>query len=180
MKTKFFILLFLFLGLNTFAQKKDKNTDNYSFVKLIISNSENKILLLKWDNQWEVPGARYSAPYTLSKFIDTLVHEDGITVKNVQLNGVFSIQYENQKKLGTMMYYTAAYNSGSLRVPAGCGDIKWFSPEEAIKLISGSDMKLFVQQITEHPENVWGATITKRKENGLTISELREPFFKLH
>jgi hypothetical protein len=180
MKTKILLLIFFITTFHSFAQKKDKNADNYSYVKLIISNTENKILLLKWDNQWEIPGARYSAPYTLTKFIDTLVHEDGIAVKDVQLNGVFSVQYDNQKKLATMMYYTAVYNSGSLRVPAGCADIKWFTVEEAINLVENTDMKLFIKQITDHPENVWGATIRKRKENGKTISELKDPFFKLH
>lgn len=179
MKTKFFLLLFFVASFHSFAQKKDKNTDNYSYVKLIISNAENKILLLKWENQWEIPGARYNAPYTLMKFIDTLAHEDGITVQDVKINGLFSVQYDNQKKLATMMYFTAAYKSGSIRVPAGCADIKWFSREEAINLISNTDMKLFIKQISDYPENVWGATIRKRKENGKTISELKEPFFKL-
>lgn len=180
MKTKIFVLICLLASLHSFAQKKDKNTDNYSYVKLIIANADNKILLLKWDGQWEVPGARYNAPYTLIKFIDTLAHEDGISIKNIKLNGVFSVEYENQKKLATMMYFTADYSSGSLRVPAGCGDIKWFSAEEAINLIDNTDMKLFIKQITNHPDNIWGATIRKRKENGQTISELKDPFFKLH
>jgi ADP-ribose pyrophosphatase YjhB (NUDIX family) len=180
MRTRILALLIVLTGLQSFAQKKDKNTDNYSYVKLIISNAENKILLLKWDNEWEIPGARYNAPYTLSKFIDTLAREDGIAIKDVQLNGVFSVQYENQKKLSVMLYYTAVYDSGSLRVPAGCGDIKWFSPEEAIKLITASDMKILVQQVLDHKENVWSATVKKRKENGKTISELSGPFIKLH
>lgn len=180
MKTKIFILLFVLGGLSSFAQKKEKNTDNYSYVKLVITNPEKQILLLKWDGEWEVPGARYNSPYTLSQFVDTLAHEDGISIKDVKLNGLFSVQYDNQKRLATTIYYTGTFTSGWLRVPAGCGDIKWFSKEEALNLITATDMKMIVTQIIENPDYVWGGTIRKRKENGKTISELKEPFFKLH
>lgn len=182
MKTRSFLFIFLFVCSHVFAQKKDKNTDNYSYIKLYITNSDNKILLLKWGQTWEIPGARYSAPFTISEFIDTLAGEDGINIQDVQLSGMFTFEYENQKKLAIMQYYRARYKSGSIRVPAGCSDIKWFTMEEAMQILTFDDMKTIIKKINEDPAAVWGGAIYKhidRKSNQPVI-EFKEPFYKLN
>jgi len=182
MRFKFLLLFCLVLSLGTYAQKKDKSTDNYTYIKLFITNAEGKILLLKWDNDWEVPGARYNAPYTISRFIDTLCHEDGINVTNVKLSGMYTVESEGQKKYAIMQYYSGTTTSTSQRVPAGCADIRWFTIDEALKLIPFEDMKMMVKKISEDRQAVWGAAIYKYKDKNtrLPVIEWREPFYKLN
>jgi hypothetical protein len=182
MKTRFLILICFFTSFHSFAQKKDKNTDNYSYIKLYITNTDSKILLLKWGNTWEVPGARYSAPYSIAKFVDTLAAEDGIKIKDVRLSGMFTIEYEGQKKLAVMQYYSAQYSSGSLRVPAGCSDIKWFSVEEALEILTFDDMKMIIKKINEDPKAVWGGAIFKRTDRTTNqpVISVKEPFYKMN
>jgi hypothetical protein len=138
--------------------------------------------LLKWDNEWEIPGARYNAPFTIQGFIDTLCHEDGISVKDIKLSGIYTIEYEGQKKFAIMQYYTAVFSSGSPRVPAGCANIQWLSVEEALKLISFDDMRMFVKKAIEDPQVVWGAAAYKYKDKNThkTVIELRQPFYRLN
>jgi hypothetical protein len=181
MKARILVIICFFSCLYSFAQKKEKNTDNYTYIKLYITNAENKVLLLKWGNDWEVPGARYSAPYTLSKFVDTLAAEDGIKIKNVRLSGMFTVEYEGQKKLAIMQYYSAEHSSGSVRVPAGCADIQWFSVEEALKILTFEDMKIMIRQINEDPKAIWGGAIHKRTDGhtNIPVISVKEPFYKL-
>jgi hypothetical protein len=137
--------------------------------------------LLKWGETWEIPGARYSAPYTISKFIDTLAAEDGIHVKDVRLSGLFTFEYEGQNRLAIMQYYSAVYGSGSMRVPSGCADIKWFTVDEALQILTFDDMKMIIRKINEDPKALWGGAIYKhidRKTNQPVI-ETKEPFYRL-
>jgi hypothetical protein len=182
MKTKLILLLCFFAGLHSFAQKKDKNTDNYSYIKLYITNADHKILLLKWGETWEVPGARYSAPFTLSKFIDTLCAEDGLKVKDTRLSGMFTFQYEGQKKLAVMQYYTAVYASGSPRVPAGCSDIRWFTVQEALDILTFDDMKMIIRKINEDPLAIWGGALYKKvdRQTNQPLIQVTEPFYRLN
>ena len=108
---KYFPAFIILLFSNTiFAQQ-----DNYSFIKLMVFNSEGKVLLVKWNGAWEVPGIRYNQPITLSKYIDTLSAEHGISVQDKKLSGLFTFEYENRPTLTIMQYYTAQYSKGELK-----------------------------------------------------------------
>jgi hypothetical protein len=182
MRIQLAALLCLVLSLNSFAQKKkDKSTDNFTYVKLLITNDEGKILLLKWDNDWELPGSRYNQPYSLTKFIDTLAQEDGIRIKDISLNAVVSYQYEGQSKFAMMQYYTAMFKSGSQRVPAGCSDIRWIPKDEALKMMTFEDQRMIVEKVYEDPKTVWGGTFYKYRDplTKLARVQLKDPFYKL-
>ncbi|MDF2437857.1 MAG: hypothetical protein K0Q95_2233 [Bacteroidota bacterium] len=182
MRTKFLALLCLLISFNSIAQKKkDKNTDNFSYVKLLITNAEGKVLLLKWDNDWELPGARYNQPYSLTKFIDTLAQEDGIRVKDIAINAIISYQYEGQSKFAIMQYYTASYSSGSQRVPAGCSDIRWIPKDEALKMMTFEDQRMIVEKIYEDPKTVWAGTFYKYRDplTKLARVQLKDLFYKM-
>jgi len=168
---KCFLLLFLTSSLNLFAQQ-----DNYTFFKLIVSNKENKIMLVKWNGAWEIPGARYNRPITIAQFADTLAAEHGLAVKNKKLNGVLTFEYENRPTLTVMHYYTAQYKSGSLVVPESCEQIGWFTVKQALTLIPYPEMKLMVTRAINQPNVLWGAAIRKRVDNQM---EIVEDFYKL-
>ena len=123
-------MLLLFCSSSLFAQQ-----DNYTFFKLIVSNSDNKIMLVKWKGAWEIPGTRYNIPSTITNFVDTLALEHGINVEQKKLNGLFTFKYENRPALTIMQYYTAQYKSGKLKVPESCEDAGWFTVKEALAII---------------------------------------------
>lgn len=166
MKRYIFILIAFFFSVHLFAQQ-----DNYSFLKLMVFNSEGKILLVKWNGAWEVPGTRYNQPITLSKCIDTLAAEHGISVQNKKLNGLFTFEYENRPTLTIMHYYTVLYEKGKLIVPENCEDIGWFTPENALTIIPYQEMKLIISKITTKPDILWGGAIKKSSDNKIQFVE---------
>lgn len=171
MKRYIFLLLVFFYSTHLFSQQ-----DNYSFLKLIVFNGDGKIMLVKWNGAWEVPGTRYNQPITLSKCIDTLAAEHGIGVINKKLNGLFTFEYENRPTLTIMNYYTTVYEKGKLTVPKSCEDIGWFTIEDALANIPYEEMKLIVSKITTSPNNLWGGAIKKLSDNRI---QFVENFYKL-
>lgn len=85
MKHYIFILLAFFCSTHLFAQQ-----DNCSFLKLMVFDKDGKVMLVKWNGAWEIPGTRYNQPITLSKYIDTLAAGYCISVQNKKLNGLFT------------------------------------------------------------------------------------------
>ncbi len=168
---KYLYLFLLFNCFTLFAQQ-----DNYSFMKLIVFNNENKIMLVKWDGEWEIPGMRYNSPKTLSKFINSLALEHGIEVENKKLNGMFTFEYENRATLTVMQYYTAYYKNGKLKVPESCEDINWFSIKETLEIIPYKEMKLILDKIITKPTVLWSGAI---KKNGNATVEFVEDFYEL-
>lgn len=171
MRYNIFILLIFFYSSNLFAQQ-----DNYSFLKLIVFNDDGKIMLVKWNDAWEIPGIRYNQPITLSKYIDALAVEHGISIKNKKLNGLFTFEYEKRSTLTIMYYYTAVYEKGKLTVPESCENIGWFTIEDALINIPYEEMKLIISKITTEPNNLWGGAIKKLNDNKI---QFIENFYKL-
>ena len=171
MKRYIFILVVFLYSAHLFAQQ-----DNYSFLKLMVFNNEGKIMLIKWNGAWEIPGTRYNQPITLSKYVDTLAAEHGISVLNKKLNGLFTFEYENRPTLTIMYYYTALYKKGKLTAPESCEDIGWFTIEDAMTNIPYEEMKLIVSKIMKSPNNLWGGAIKKLSDNGILFVE---NFYKL-
>ncbi|WP_290710631.1 hypothetical protein [Flavihumibacter sp. CACIAM 22H1] len=166
------MILVFFCSLHLTAQK-----DNYSFLKLIVFNKENKIMLVKWKGAWEIPGTRYNQPVTLSRFIDTLASEHGITVQDKELNGLFTFEYENRTTFTIMYYYTTRYKAGELITPESCEEIGWFAVEQALNLIPYREMRLILTQITNNPVIVWGGAIKKYNDQSIQFTE---NFYPLH
>jgi hypothetical protein len=164
-KRTLFLLLF-FCSSSLFAQQ-----DNYTFFKLIVSNADNKIMLVKWGGSWEIPGTRYNMPSSIAAFVDTLALEHGITVHQKKLSGLFTFKYDNRPALTIMQYYTAQYNSGKLKVPESCEDIGWFTVKEAMAIIPYPEMKRIVEKITGNPKKLWGAAVKKSGNNEVDFTE---------
>lgn len=160
------LFLLLFCSSNLFAQQ-----DNYTFFKLIVSNKENKIMLVKWNGYWEIPGTRYNIPSTVAAFVDTLAMEHGIMVEHKKLNGLFTFKYETRPALTIMQYYTAQYKSGKLKTPESCEDIGWFTVKEALAIIPYQEMKRIVEKITSNPKILWGAAVKKSGNNEVDFTE---------
>ena len=171
MKHYIFILTVFLYSLQSFAQQ-----DNYSFIKLIVLNNNDEVMLVKWNGAWEIPGTRYNQPITISKQIDTLAAEHGIFVQNKKLNGLFTFEYENRPILTIMHYYTAFYEKGNFTIPKSCEDIGWFTIEKALSIIPYQEMKLIISKIIKNKNNLWGGGIKKWNDGNI---EFLEEFYEL-
>ncbi len=161
MKTLFILLLTL-----TAAPLAAQNQpDNYSFMKLYVTNDQGEVLLVKWQGEWEIVGDSYNQPLSVSKFLDEMASHMGIKIKNPQLCGLYTQRWRGNPYLTLMHYYQADYVSGELQVPPDCTDIKWFSYEEALEVIPYPNMTTIMKKIKAHPEKVIGAAFERYKDD---------------
>jgi ADP-ribose pyrophosphatase YjhB (NUDIX family) len=154
MKTILFLAIVCTFGVQSVAQNK---VDNYSFFKLYVTNSQGEVLLVKFDNQWEIVGDRYNQGMTVSAFIKYLANDMGIEVKDVKLAALYTQRPETRSNPTLMHYYTATYVSGTIKTPAECTDIRWFKPADALAAIPYEIMKSVMVKIKENPGKVLGA-----------------------
>jgi hypothetical protein len=155
--------------------------DNYSFVKLYVTNDKNQVLLVKWDGQWEIAGSRYNEPVSVREFTDKIAGDMGITVSDVKLCGLFTQKWQGNANATIMHYYKAKYKGGELKVPAECTDIRWFSFDEAIAVIPYPIMTSMMQQINKHPQKVIGAAFERyRDANNISQHRVIEDFYLMN
>lgn len=51
-----------------------------------------------------------------------------------------------------------------MKAPEDCTDIKWFSYEEALKVITYENMKTIMKKIKQHPGKIIGAAFERYKD----------------
>lgn len=174
-------LVFILSWLVFSVYGQEQKTDNYSFVKLYVTNEKNQVLLVKWDGQWEIAGSRYNDPVSVRKFTSKIAGDMGITISDVKLCGLFTQKWQGNPNATIMHYYKARYIGGELKVPADCTDIKWFSFEEAMKVIPYPIMTSMMQQINKHPQKVIGAAFERYKDaNNISQHRVLEDFYLMN
>jgi hypothetical protein len=156
------ISIIVLFTLHAFAQ--GEGPDNYSFFKLYVTNDQQELLLVKWNNEWELVGAKYNYGVSVRVFIDTIALSMGIKVKDAKLAALYTQRPVARTNPTLMHYYTVKYDGGKIKVPAGCTDIKWFSYAEAMKVIPYEIMKSVMVKIKEHPGKVLGAAFETAKD----------------
>ena len=161
--------LIIFLSLVTFSLIAQDRPDNYSFIKLYVTNDQGEVLLVKWENEWELAGDRYNQPLTIRQFLDSMSVDMGVTIKNSRLCGLYTQRWRDTPYLTLMHYYQADYSGGDLQVPPDCTDIRWFSYEEALEAIPYQNMTTIMRKIREHPGKIMGAAFERyQDENNRT------------
>lgn len=158
------ILLLLFLAAPLVLSAQDQ-ADNYSFMKLYVTNEQGEVLLVKWNGEWELSGDRYNQPLSVNKFLDEMASSMGITIENPRLCGLYTQRWQGNPSLTLMHYYQAEYVSGDLQVPPDCTDVRWFSYEEALKAIPYPNMTTMMREIKAHPGRVIGAAFERYKDD---------------
>lgn len=173
MKGIYLYILFL-MAFSVNGQK----IDNYSFIKLYLTNEKSQVLLVKYDGQWEIAGDRYNETVSIREFVNGIANDMGVIIGNVQLCGLFTQKWQGKSPLTLMQYYKANFIRGDLKVPADCTDIKWFSFDEAIKIIPYSIMTSMMQQIKKYPSKVIGAAFERYKDaNNVSQYRTIEDFY---
>jgi hypothetical protein len=120
-KIAFTIILVVF----SLQVKSQDKIDNYSFMKLYVTNNKGQVLLLGGGSEWEITGARYNDTISIHEFVNWMGKRMGIKIKNIRLRGLLTFNYTWRANPTLMHYYTAEYESGDLVLPEGCDGIKW-------------------------------------------------------
>jgi hypothetical protein len=176
-------LLFAFLLVLPTLSIGQEKKDNRNFFKLYITNDKSEIMLIKFDDSWEIPGAGYKGTQTISQFLDTIANDHGITIKDKKLRGQITFHHEIRDNPTIMLYYTAKYQNGNLKTPEWGQEVKWFSLKEAYKIIPFPEMIDIIKKINEDKKTVWGGAlkITYDKESNKRKGfEKIEEYYKLN
>lgn len=111
----------------------------------IITNRENKILLVKNPRKgWEYPGGIIEPGETLPQgLIREIREETGVDVQIVNVVGIYSNTkkkkgYNGVKEVPTIVTidFICKYISGDLRTSEESVEVKWFTKEEALKIVN--------------------------------------------
>jgi hypothetical protein len=175
--TLFIFILILISSVHVLGQK----SDNYSFVKLYVTNEKNQVLLVKWEGEWEIAGSRYNDPVSVRQFANKIAEDMGVKVEDVKLCGLFTQKWQGNNNATIMHYYKAKYKGGTLKIPSDCTDIKWFSFDEAMKVIPYPIMTSMMMQINKNPEKVIGAAFERyRDKNNVSQHRVIEDFYVMN
>lgn len=111
----------------------------------LIINSEDKILLVKNPRKgWEYPGGIIEPGETLPQgLIREIKEETGVDVEIINVVGIYSNTkkkkgYNEVEEVPTIVTidFICKYISGELRTSDESVEVKWFSKEEAIKVVN--------------------------------------------
>ena len=182
MKKLLLLAFAILIGMGSFAQEPQKDT--YTIQRLIIYNPNGDILLEKHENGWMTPALRHNSQATTNEGLNNLASDFGLTITSPKLAGIFMfISDETQSSF--RQHYASKLVSGELKTPMGKLDAKWFSPHEAIKMMSLPDAKLIyavrdmTDQILKYPEIIWGGTFSLWKENDKTVYKMIENYYSI-
>lgn len=174
------IFQILLVGFCAISNGQNK-TDNYSFMKLLVTNQKGEILLLGDKDGLEITGARYNDTLSVKEFVNWMGDRMGIKIKNIKLRGLLTFHYVWRSNPTLMHYYTAEYESGVLILPEGCEIIEWVDLNKSSDLIPFDEMNKIIRKINEC-EYLFGGSfrIWKDSISGKRESEFIEPFYRLN
>lgn len=178
-------LLMALLLSGTSASAQTAEIDSYTIQRLIVYNQNGEILLEKHKNGWMTPALRHSSKATIKEGLEDLASEFGLTISPPKLAGNFMFISEYKPQSSFRQHYTAKLAGGELAIPVGKLDVGWFSPHDAIELMSLPDAKLvgavgeMTEQVLNYPHIIWGGTFTLWKENDVTVYKANEHFYPI-
>jgi len=158
---KFVLTIVLMFPLIVFGQNKG----NSHFFKLLVQNDNQEILLINFDGSWEIPGSRYSDNSTIPVFLDSMAKDHGIEIEDSKLAALITFHHEVRDYPTMMFYYRTQYVSGDLSTPSWGQDVKWFSIENACKVIPYKEMSYIIKSIVNQDSFVEGAFIVEYDKN---------------
>jgi 8-oxo-dGTP diphosphatase len=111
----------------------------------VVINDKNEILLVKNPNKgWEYPGGIVEIGETVPQgLIREINEESGVDVEIIDIIGIYSNTkkkkgYNGVEEVPTIVNidFICKYVSGELAISEESSEVKWFSKEEALKIIN--------------------------------------------
>lgn len=137
-------------------------------------NDKGEIFLVKWENEWEVPGRRYKGNFTVNQFVENMGKYHKNSLEHITLGGLFTFHYTYRDKPTLMHYYKATVKTPSEIKTDAAG---WFTLEEALRVIPYSEMRHILEKLFDPSSmgKVWGGAFTIYKgESGQRTSQILE------
>lgn len=162
-----------------------ENTDSYTIQRLLISNANNQILLIKHPNGWMTPALRHNKNMTIQQGLMDLAANYGITISPPTFAGMFMFLPDYKHGASFRQYFRARWLKGDVKIPEGAIlKAQWFSHQEAHdhlsmpgKIVSAE--KDMTMHLINYPETVWGGSYRLWKDEGEIRAMITEEFFAL-
>ncbi|WP_117880845.1 nuclear transport factor 2 family protein [Aureibaculum luteum] len=161
-------------------QKEEKTEINSPVIRLTILNDKNEILIRKTKYGWMTPAHRFYSKQNINRVLDSMATNYGVTIKDIELAGMFTYKYTFKDKADTRQFYVAKYKSGTIKSIKD-EDLFWLPKDEAIKKLDStvSSLGLMTNQILEYPNTLWGGSFILDKVDGKLQSKVEEKFYPL-
>ncbi len=176
--------LILLVSFHCFSQTRADSITT-TWTKYLVMN-DSKQILLRYDNSyqaWELEGVGYEGPITLKNLMDSVAIYLGFKYDTYKLGGMFTYQKPNRYRVTVkpiyVVHFTGYTNGNSF---SDTTRTKWFSLEEAKRIIPYPTMVLIIDQLIKYPNNVWGGAFEEYNYNQPegTKWKIIEPFYKLN
>lgn len=145
----------------------------------VIFNEEGKVLLVKNPRKgWEYPGGMVEQGETVAQgLIREIKEESGVDVEIVNLVGVYSNTkkkkgYNGVKEIPTIVTidFICKYIGGKLTTSEESLEVKWFSIEEALKIINQKQIYRFKNAL-EYKKHLYLSGYEVNSDNELEVKE---------
>lgn len=178
--TRILLLLFLFASQLSFGQSHN----NVSiFHRLIIYNADQEVLLVRFKdtNIWVTPGFYQDSVQVIKEGLHDIAASYGLTVSDPELGGVFSMSREKGERREMLVrnIYRCKEIGGELITPDFLGEAKWYPVEEALQTITYESINLFLKQIDDYPNVVWGGAVSVIMDGPERIYKITDEFYPL-
>lgn len=177
---KLFVFILMIASQNIFSQE----SNNVSiFHRLVIYNSQNEILLVNFKDTdiWVTPGFYQDSVQFIKEGLHRIASNYEVKITDPELRGVFSMRREFSKttEMSIRNIYSCSVVSGEIKTPESRGDAKWFAIDEAIQTVTYKSIKLFLKQINDDPETIWGGSVNVIRKDGIRDYQILEEFYPL-
>ena len=175
------LILICFASITIFAQNSKVEPTNQTIIRLTIIKDNNKMLIRETEYGWMTPAVYFKKKQNIHEITDSLSDAYGITISNLNLNGLFTYKYEFKPTTDFRQLYTAKYKSGDLKSTIGKEKIYWMPIDEALIKLGSTVQSLedMTKQIIEYPKTLWGGSFVIDKVNGKLTSKTEEEFYPL-
>lgn len=158
--------------------------ENFTVVRLIITNSKNQILMAGGDGWWGMPWVNLTKRQFLNEAIDSLATEYGIQLSDVELRGQFCFKYDYKPTVTFRNYYVAKYESGEIKIPRNTIEdefmkVEWVDIEESIKRNGNDGIEQITKHILDNPNYIWGASFMVSHTENDHPTKMVEDFYQL-
>lgn len=176
----YFVLLGFFAPVSV-AEEPVKRPDNYTTIRLTISNDQGEILMRETQFGWMTPALRYQSRQTLTALLHEMAATHGVSISEPVLSGVFTYQYEFNDTISTRLFYSAKYVSGDLKPGADDRQVRWMSTEQALEKLHSTvpSLAAMTRQVLHCPDIVWGGAFELRRKDGKLDSVTVQDFYDL-
>jgi len=130
------------------------------WVKLLVRDERERVLLVRWKSEYEVPGTELSASAAIDedscgRFLDDFASDLGMKIRTPRLAAEVLQHFAGRNRPVPFRWYEVRLTEGIGRRPAGEPDIDqvaWMSLDEAITAIPYPAAHRILKQIAQWPD----------------------------